>query len=159
VDALTFTEKTALLNAAPAIAAEHFVNNVRALIAFLSSSATPLGYKLKNFFGRFEIQGRGSPHLHSVLWLEGAPKATDVDGQQYLTWIDSIISARLPDETLDPELHAMVSKFQVHHHTDSCGGHKGDLAEPQQVPSADADVPCRRRRRRRRQSDHLSSRI
>ena len=135
VEALTITEKTELLNVAPAIAAEHFVNRVRALIAFLSSSATPLDYKLKNFFGRFEIQGRGSPHLHAVLWLEGAPKATDPNGPLYVDWIDSIISAQLPEKDVDPELYTMVSKFQVHHHTETCGGHKGDITEPQR------DVP------------------
>lgn len=139
VDALPASEKTALLNSFPAIAAEHFVNRVRAMIAFLSSPANPLGYKLKNFFGRFEIQGRGSPHLHAVLWLEGAPKATDADGQQYLTWVDSIISTSLPGETVDPELRSMVCKFQVHHHTPSCQGHKDEVAEPhQETPPTEA---------------------
>jgi len=122
VDKLSITEKTALLNAFPAVAAEHFVNRVRALIGFLTSSAKPLGYAVKNFFGRFEIQGRGSPHLHAVLWLDGAPKTNA--GQAYLDWVDSAIWARPPDEAADPELYRKVEKLQVHRHTNTCNSGK-----------------------------------
>jgi len=120
VACLTHVEKVEFLNNHPAVCAEHFSNRVQSLIRFLSSPAKPLKFNLKHFFGRLEIQGRGSPHLHSVLWLEGAPKPDS--GDQFLQWVDTIISAQLPDEKTDPDLHQFVQKFQVHRHTTSCGG-------------------------------------
>jgi len=120
VTVLTHAERVGHLNDHPAICSEHFSNRVHSLISFLASPAKPLVYEVKNFFGRLEIQGRGSPHLHSVLWLEGAPKPDS--GDRFLQWVDTIISAQLPDENTDPELHHFVQKFQIHHHTPSCGG-------------------------------------
>ena len=40
---------------------------------FLLSSAEPLG-TISDWFYRVEYQQRGSPHIHMLMWLDGAPE-------------------------------------------------------------------------------------
>ena len=57
----------------------------------------PLG-TLKDYWMRIEFQMRGSPHVHSFWWIEGAPKADTVEGrQQAPQFVDQHISTMLPD--------------------------------------------------------------
>lgn len=46
-----------------------------------------------------EWQKRGLPHAHILLWLVDKIRPDE---------IDSIISAEIPDETVDPKLHAVT---------------------------------------------------
>ncbi|XP_020113189.1 uncharacterized protein LOC109727463 [Ananas comosus] len=71
--------------------------------------------KKERFFGQttaelytVEFQKRGLPHVHILLWLCG--------GNKYLTSleIDSIISAEIPDKTVDPDSYTSVAKFMMH---------------------------------------------
>ena len=39
----------------------------------------PLG-TVKDYWMRIEFQMRGSPHVHSFWWIEGAPKVDTVEG-------------------------------------------------------------------------------
>lgn len=52
-----------------------------------------------------EWQKRGLPHTHTLLWLQDKIRANE---------IDSIISAELPSEIDDPELHEIVKKHMTH---------------------------------------------
>ncbi|XP_025831529.1 uncharacterized protein LOC112904787 [Agrilus planipennis] len=52
-----------------------------------------------------EWQNRGLPHAHILVWLVDKIRPDD---------IDSIISAEIPDETVDPKLHAIVTKHMIH---------------------------------------------
>ncbi|GBP47864.1 hypothetical protein EVAR_43556_1 [Eumeta japonica] len=52
-----------------------------------------------------EWQKRGLPHAHILLWLVDKIRPDE---------IDSIISAEIPDETVDPKLHAVVIKHMIH---------------------------------------------
>ena len=52
-----------------------------------------------------EWQKRGLPHAHILLWLEDKIRPDE---------IDSIISAEIPDETVDSKLHAVVTKHMIH---------------------------------------------
>ncbi|CAN1242012.1 ATP-dependent DNA helicase PIF1 [Linum perenne] len=67
------------------------------------------------YFGRciasmhtVEFQKRGLPHVHIVMWLAPEHKPTT------LTRVDAIISAELPDPTIDPIGYDSVTKFMVH---------------------------------------------
>ncbi|XP_016649779.1 PREDICTED: uncharacterized protein LOC103332554 [Prunus mume] len=55
-----------------------------------------------------EFQKRGLPHAHMLIWLKRSYKCfSAVD-------IDSIISAELPDKTVDSVLYDIVSQFMIH---------------------------------------------
>ena len=43
------------------------------------------------------FQVRGSPQIHSFIGIENAPKLTAGKIENYILWVDSIISAKLPD--------------------------------------------------------------
>ncbi|XP_074278536.1 uncharacterized protein LOC141602121 [Silene latifolia] len=71
--------------------------------------------KDRHIFGRargvvytIEFQKRGLPHAHIVLFLHRGdkfPTAADVD---------KIISAEIPDPTIDPVLHSVVCEYMLH---------------------------------------------
>ena len=69
----------------------------------------PLG-KTKYCAIRVEFQVRGSPHTHSFIWIENAPKLTVGKIDNYILWVDSIISAKLPDIDNDPQLHDLSKR-------------------------------------------------
>lgn len=52
-----------------------------------------------------EWQKRGLPHIHSLVWLAEKLRANHVD---------SAIKAEIPDPTLDPILHQIVSRQMIH---------------------------------------------
>ncbi|WVZ96161.1 hypothetical protein U9M48_041832, partial [Paspalum notatum var. saurae] len=54
-----------------------------------------------------EFQKRGLPHVHIIIWLAK-------EGPLDTSKIDSIISAQLPDPTIDPIGYEAVSSFMVH---------------------------------------------
>ena len=61
---------------------------------------------------RVEFQLRGSPHIHSFLWVLNAPLLSDDNIPQYIEFVDRIVKAELPDKNEDPELFDLVySKY------------------------------------------------
>jgi hypothetical protein len=116
---LSYTQRIDLINQAPQVFAKHFCNRVRALLSFLRSGAKPLLYSVTDYWLRLELQERGSPHVHMLLWCHDAPKKTTAIGE-WLRWVDKIIMARLPNKDADPVLHELVSLHQVHIHSHTC---------------------------------------
>ncbi|KAJ3702052.1 hypothetical protein LUZ61_005757 [Rhynchospora tenuis] len=55
-----------------------------------------------------EFQKRGLPHVHIVVWLADRHYLSTPSG------VDSIISAELPDPSVDPEGYGAVSRFMIH---------------------------------------------
>ncbi|WVZ90211.1 hypothetical protein U9M48_036533, partial [Paspalum notatum var. saurae] len=55
-----------------------------------------------------EFQKRGLPHVHILVWLEGNTK------DPRPSFIDSIISAEIPDRVSDPLGYSLVDEFMVH---------------------------------------------
>ena len=71
--------------------------------------------EVSHFFWKKEYQSRGAPHYHVLLWIKDAPIIKDgSDNEKVLKWIQSIITCRIPDEKASPELHRLVTKFQMH---------------------------------------------
>ena len=58
--------------------------------------------------GTREYQKTGLPHAHTAWWLKEEEKI------QSAADLDKYISAELPDEQADPELFALVVKYQLH---------------------------------------------
>jgi hypothetical protein len=61
-----------------------------------------------------EFQKRGLPHTHTLIWLKGDTQ------QPSASFIDSLISAEIPDPMVDPLGYALVDEFMVH---GPCGEH------------------------------------
>ena len=73
----------------------------------IKSPQQPLGNVI-DYFIRLEFQQRGAPHIHCLLWVQNAPKLNEDDDETVAAFVDRYISAELPDEEQDPELHEIV---------------------------------------------------
>lgn len=122
---LEWTDKCKLIKENPLMCARLFDHRVKSLFAdLLLSKAQPLG-KVKDFFFRTEFQQRGSPHIHCLIWIDGAPKLHEDSDEDVCTFIDKHITCQLPDSSDNPELHEIVTAVQMHskNHTKSCRKH------------------------------------
>ena len=117
LNALTWEEKSRLIQNDPVTCARHFDFQVQQFILkFLLSDRAPLG-KIEDWFYRVEFQQRGSPHIHMLIWIEGAPKFGEHSDEDVCRFIDNTISCSKPlDKCVLDEL---VSR-QVHNHSFTC---------------------------------------
>ena len=86
----------------------------------------PLG-KVKYHAIRIEFQVRGSPHVHSLLWIIDAPVLSPDTLDEYVQFIDGIIKTCVPDVNKDPTLYDLVTTYQVHMHSKSCRKYKNQM--------------------------------
>uniref|UniRef100_A0A3B1IIS5 ATP-dependent DNA helicase n=1 Tax=Astyanax mexicanus TaxID=7994 RepID=A0A3B1IIS5_ASTMX len=119
--ALDWSEKCEILRSNPVTAMRMFEKRVEALMNLIQSPAQPIGHVV-DFFYRVEFQQRGSPHIHCLFWVNGAPEFENDQDQDVCDFIDRHISCKLPDPNTDPELHRTVSEVQTHsrNHSKSC---------------------------------------
>ena len=75
---------------------------------------------VEHFYFKKEYQMRGAPHYHALLWIQSAPVIGKSNPKDVLAWIQERITCKVPDATLNPELHALVTKYQMHKCTDYC---------------------------------------
>ena len=54
---------------------------------------------------------RGSPHVHLLIWVISAPKLTLHNVDEYINWLDNIVSACLPDHKVDFTLYELVKSL------------------------------------------------
>ena len=114
---MTFQEKSKWLRSNPVTAACHFHYRLNTFFQkFLKSCTNPLG-KLTDYAIRIEFQARGSPHAHTLLWIEGAPKYGVDDNQVVCDFIDQHVTCKIPS---DEELKDMVLLLQQHSHSSYC---------------------------------------
>lgn len=67
---------------------------------------------------------RGSPHIHSLLWVLNAPILQTENKDEYIAFVDSIIKCELPNNETNSNLYKLVSMFQTHSHSKSCRKYK-----------------------------------
>ncbi len=70
--------------------------------------------KVTHYFWKKEYQARGAPHYHIVLWIDDAPVIGVDENSKVIKWIEERITCRIPDQKTNPELYAMVTKYQMH---------------------------------------------
>jgi hypothetical protein len=117
LDNLTWDEKCRLIQSDPVTCARHFDFQFNTFLKdVLMSELAPLG-KIKDWFYRVEYQQRGSPHIHTLIWLENAPVFGVDKDEDVVAYIDSVIACRKPDN--DPELLELVAR-QTHRHSHTC---------------------------------------
>lgn len=91
------------LNENPLIANEYFSRRVAEYMKVLKPY-----FKIKDYWSRFEWQHRGSPHIHSVIWIEDAPdvrtfdSATPAELQDHVQFYDRLVSAMNPNVAEPP---------------------------------------------------------
>ena len=109
VSNLSYHNRCDILNSNSVLVARHFQYRVEHFFKLLVANG-PLG-KTKYYATRVEFQVRGSPHIHSFIWIENAPKLTAENIDNYILWVDNIISAKLPGISNDPQLHDSVKTY------------------------------------------------
>ena len=67
-----------------------------------------------HFYWKKEYQNRGAPHYHVLLWIRDAPLIDRDDPEKVLDWIQDRITCHIPDENSSPELHRLVTRYQLH---------------------------------------------
>ncbi len=81
----------------------------------LKSQHEPVG-KLKDFFYRVEFQQRGSPHIHMLAWIDGAPKIPKKNSEdEIIAFVDKYLSCSSEDPAV-----AELIQLQVHKHSKTC---------------------------------------
>ena len=117
---LSYQEICNLLNNNPVLVASHFQYRIE---VFFEESMIdgPLG-KTKYYTLRNEFQERGSPHVHSFIWILNGPNIQNEAA--YIKFLEQTINAQLPDPLNDPELFELVKTYQVHAHSKICWKYK-----------------------------------
>ena len=54
---------------------------------------------------------RGSPHVHSFIWLLNLPELSEETLGMYIEFIDNTIHANLPASDDDPVLYELVNQY------------------------------------------------
>ena len=71
---MNYLERTRILQSNPVLLARHFQYRVETFFKHIIVKGS-LG-KVIHYAIRVEFQVRGSPHIHSLLWVENAPSLT-----------------------------------------------------------------------------------
>ena len=79
------------------------------------SKAHPIGSG-GDYFYIVEFQQRGSPHIHALFWVDGAPKIASSTEEHVCASIDKFISAQLPSQ----DVYDLVLAVQTHSHSGTC---------------------------------------
>ena len=67
-----------------------------------------------------EYQGRVTKHFHVPLYVEGAPKLDDYEGNKVTEFTDQYITCSCPMKNKYSDLNDLVKTPQSHHHTQTC---------------------------------------
>ena len=66
----------------------------------------PLG-KTSYYVNGVEFQIRRSPNIPSFMWIQKAAKFTPETEEEYMQFVEKLMSAKLPDPVSEPELYDM----------------------------------------------------
>ena len=70
--------------------------------------------KIDHYYWKKEYQARGAPHYHVLLWIRDAPVIGHDDPERVLAWLQERITCHIPDKETDPDLHRLVTRYQMH---------------------------------------------
>jgi hypothetical protein len=118
VQELSWQQRNDLLAQNPVTAARHFEYRVMKFFGtFLKSTANPIG-KITHYVIRTEFQQRGSPHVHCLIWVAGAPRPGIDSDEDVVAFIDKYQKCDFPSN--DEQLCDLVKQLQVHKHSQTC---------------------------------------
>ena len=73
-----------------------------------------------HFYWKKEYQTHAAPHYHVLLWIRDAPMIGRDDPSKVLAWIEERITCHIPDQENNPELHNLVTRYQLHKCSNYC---------------------------------------
>ena len=116
IDSLSYDDRTRLVRNDPVTCARFFQDRVDKFINnVLKSEFEPVG-KIKDFVYRVEFQHRCSPHIHMMMWIEGAPSLDANSDEEVCAFIDKYVSCSL--NCSDKEKPFV--ELNRHKHTPTC---------------------------------------
>jgi hypothetical protein len=115
---LSINDVQKLIEKHPVTVARQFTIRFNALKKFMKNNHSIFGGRVEDFWYRVEMQNRGSPHIHMLVWIKDHPSFETPEGIEVL---DEVITYRLPDE--DDEMHDLVLDCQKHKHRSTCRKH------------------------------------
>lgn len=111
---LSWQEKCKLIKSDPVTCARYFDHRVQIFIKdVLKHSSQPIG-EIADFFYRVEFQQRGSPHIHMLVWVKGAPVHGVDNDTTIAAFVDKYVTCK--NDTTIPEL----INYQTHRHARTC---------------------------------------
>ena len=117
LDDLTWEDKCKRLRSNPVTVARMFDHRFHTYLNdVIRSNAEPIG-KVVDYFYRVEFQQRGSPYIHCLFRVEGAPKYGEDDDTVITEFIYRYVTCEIPDENEDAELHDIVKAVHPHSKT------------------------------------------
>ena len=126
VSTLSFPEKCELIRSDPVTCTRYFDHRINELFKLLKSENGPFApYKIVETYYRIEFQSRGSAHVHSLIWLEGAPKydQENIDSKRACEeFIDKFTTCTAADQSL-----RHLINLQYHKHSKTCKRTKEDV--------------------------------
>ena len=72
------------------------------------------------------FQIRGSPSVHSFIWVIGAPKLTLHNADEYINWLDNMVSEYFPNFKVDFTVYELVKTYKIQRHLKACTRYKND---------------------------------
>ena len=118
---IAWFRKHELIKMDPVVSVRMFDRYVRKITVFLLEGKQVLG-KAEANLGRVEFAGRGSPHLHMLLKIEGAPTADNPDKysqEEICDYINEYVTTEYITEEKDKALNRLM-KYQSHGHSKRC---------------------------------------
>ena len=73
--------------------------------------------KVDHFYWKREYQARGAPHYHVLVWVRVIGQD---DPDKVLAWIEERITCHIPDKKCSPDLHRLVTRYQLHKCSSYC---------------------------------------
>ena len=95
IENLSYFQRCEILNMNPVLLAKYFQYRVEVFFKEIIVNG-PLG-KVNYYAIMVEFQLRGSPHIHSFIWVINASKPPKETKNEYIIFIDKIIKASIPD--------------------------------------------------------------
>ena len=111
IEKMSYQERCKVLNKNIVLVARHFQYRVETVFKM----NWPLG-KTNYYPICVKCQVRGSPHIHSFIWVLNAPKLTKSTKLKYAAWIDNIICVDPADPKTESELWDLIKTHQIHRH-------------------------------------------
>ena len=118
---MNWQQKSDLIKSDPVTCARNFEHMVQLFIRdVLKSKLVPIG-EILDFFYRVEFQQRGSPHIHALFWIKGAPEYGKDSNDDIVKFVDKYVACKADSDDLGD-----LVNLQRHRHSKTCKkqGHK-----------------------------------
>ena len=124
INQMFYRERCATVNKNPVLVVRHFQYRVEIFFKTIILNG-PLG-KTNYYAICVEIQIRGSPHIHSFIWILNSSKLTKTNIEEYTSWVDNTICTDLPDTCSETDLFELVKTYQIHQHSKTCRKYRNE---------------------------------